>query len=96
MSGSFTTRKAHCPTCGTELSGASPVEVRDALPDPGDLSVCLYCAELLEFNMDLTLSVLSANTIAALPADTRQALLRTQHFIRFVNADKPRRGRPDS
>ena len=31
MSGSFTTRKAHCPTCGAELSGGAPVEATTSL-----------------------------------------------------------------
>jgi hypothetical protein len=85
MKSSFTTREGRCPNCGNELSGATSVTDRKALPNPGDLSVCMYCAELLEFRKDLTLARLSDRDVAALPEEARQALLRAQDLVRRFN-----------
>lgn len=41
-----------CPGCGKVLSAAT---ARNAVPKPGDFSVCVYCTAVLRFNPDLTL-----------------------------------------
>lgn len=85
MTSRFTSRESRCPNCGSELSGAASLSDNKALPKTGDLSICMYCAELLEFRNDLTLARLSASDVAALPEETRQALLRAQDSVRRFN-----------
>lgn len=43
-----------CPYCGTSLDGAMNVDGPNA-PDPGDVTVCLYCAGLAVFTDNLGL-----------------------------------------
>lgn len=43
---------AKCPHCGTVLDAASAFEER-ARPSRGDLGVCVRCAELLVYDVDL-------------------------------------------
>ena len=44
-----------CPKCFTILSAATNMDDENLRPKPGDVTVCLYCAEVLVFNEDLTL-----------------------------------------
>jgi len=37
-----------CPTCGEQLDAATPID-GEATPTEGDLSICLYCGEIMEF-----------------------------------------------
>jgi hypothetical protein len=47
-----------CPSCGSELNAATgPAGLP---PDPGDISVCYDCGEILTFNDDLTSRKLTA------------------------------------
>lgn len=43
-----------CPVCGARLDAATAVR-QDARPDPGDVSVCAYCASVLRFDRELYL-----------------------------------------
>lgn len=43
-----------CPYCDTLLDAATPAE-GDAVPEPGDLSVCIKCASPLVFDGHLRL-----------------------------------------
>lgn len=43
-----------CTNCGKQLDGATSVDC-DAPPDPGDMTVCIYCGHLMAFNEDLQL-----------------------------------------
>jgi len=46
--------KCRCPYCDTLLDAASPAK-GDAVPEPGDASVCIKCASPLVFDKDLRL-----------------------------------------
>jgi hypothetical protein len=39
-----------CPECGRALSAATHMESA-AMPSPGDVSICLYCGEFLEYDV---------------------------------------------
>jgi hypothetical protein len=88
--------ECHCPNCDRKLSAASsPKEL--ALPKPGDISVCVYCGELLEYDSDLHSIRLSAATRAKLKRnqpDKWQMLVDYQREFReakqaFVFTKKP-------
>ena len=51
-----------CPTCKHLLNGYQAVE-HTCKPTPGDVSVCCYCNEVLEFTEDLNLKVASPDSI---------------------------------
>lgn len=43
-----------CPYCGTQLDAATKLD-RAIMPKPGDISVCIKCAQVLVFADDLML-----------------------------------------
>jgi len=75
---------APCPYCGKVLDGASNSKAEK--PNPGDLSVCVYCAGLCQFTATLALERLPAATFEALPADDRAALREHQDAVRAIYA----------
>lgn len=44
----FDTPGLVCPVCHTELDAATNVE-DDQAPKPGDVTICVYCATVMEF-----------------------------------------------
>jgi hypothetical protein len=52
----------HCPSCDKTLDGFSAQHKE--IPKPGDLTVCVYCSEILEFTAEMELQSASAETIA--------------------------------
>lgn len=65
--GMTTTRLApsHCPRCGKNLDAAT-APFAPVRPQPGDVTVCFYCATVLEFTEDMGFKL--AN-ISALPLE---------------------------
>lgn len=45
---------SQCPYCETKLDAATDLETV-VMPKPGDISICIKCAQLLIFTDDLTL-----------------------------------------
>lgn len=41
-------KEANCPGCGERLGAATNL-VSEGAPETGDLTICLYCQELLQF-----------------------------------------------
>jgi len=54
--------RSHCPTCG-ELLDAFSHQDPNAKPIPGDLTICVYCSEVLEFTNTMDLKLASPETI---------------------------------
>jgi hypothetical protein len=42
-----------CSTCGSKLDGHTDMQPTPRPPEPGDLSVCIYCAEALIVTPDM-------------------------------------------
>lgn len=77
-----------CPFCKTELDCASGGPER---PKPGDLSVCLRCANPLIFGDDLSLLPLTLAEIADLEPEVRKMLLKNVAAI-LLFADRNKDG----
>ena len=52
-----------CPTCDSRLDGATQIEGKAVAPCSGDVSICIYCMEYLEFDDDIKLVTLDVNTL---------------------------------
>jgi len=76
-----TVKTTTCPACSHVLEEASAVDGKPTAPVPGDLSVCLYCARLLQFTEDLDVRVMTEADIAQLPNKTRIEVQLTQWAI---------------
>ena len=71
-----------CPICFHKLDAATCVS-GTAPPKPGDLTVCVYCAEPLMFDESLRHVCLDQHGgIDSLAADERKTLLEAQKLIR--------------
>ena len=73
----------HCPACGHEFDAATNM-TDTAAPKPGDLSVCISCATVLEFGFNLKHALFPTERLAKLPPDTLAAVARAQFAIRSV------------
>ena len=77
----------NCPTCNRTLDGATCVDNEDILPKIGDLSVCMYCGTILEYEDGLFLHAISDESLESLKITdppTYNLLIRTHNLIRTM------------
>jgi hypothetical protein len=48
-----------CTNCGKMLDGATSSDADETSPEPGNITICLYCGELMRYENDLTLGKLT-------------------------------------
>lgn len=70
-----------CPECGYRMDAATATR-GNARPRPGDLTLCLSCGAILEFDQDVAPVAMPAGRMADLDDDTRHELRRVQLLIR--------------
>jgi hypothetical protein len=70
-----------CPGCGKMLEVDTAVKNPEAMPQPKDLSVCLYCGVILEFDDTLHRIALSKEQIGKLEPEVRAEVLEIQQVI---------------
>lgn len=75
--------ESKCPTCAANLSAATTMDDPTAVPSVGDVSVCLYCGEVLEFTEDMSLKKIDIETLVE--ADFVQ-LSQIQRFVRYYQS----------
>lgn len=71
-----------CPVCRYEMDCATHTGSWPATPSPGDLSLCLNCGEMLEFNDILVLQPLPPEAFTLLPEEEKATLLRASGLIK--------------
>lgn len=89
MEGEFIQNDA-CPKCGAFLEMATSIDDSKERPKPGDLSVCIYCGEVLEFGPDMVVSSISEEKWWKLGVDVRANLILAQAFVKSAQF-KPNR-----
>ncbi len=62
-----------CPACNHDIDAATAADGTGAKAKEGDLSICFYCASVLQFRASLSLAVFDVN---GLDAETRALVLR--------------------
>ncbi|HET8688702.1 MAG TPA: hypothetical protein VFM18_18965 [Methanosarcina sp.] len=72
-----------CPTCKYIMDAATSVGEK-ATPSPGDISLCMGCGELLEFNDDLILVKASESVLQDMPIEQRIGIAQLQGYIRQI------------
>jgi len=77
----MTTRlpEAECLRCRKKVDAASCVADGGAAPEPGDVTICIFCGYLMTFADDLSFRELTEEDILELPLD---------EVSRFQNARK--------
>lgn len=83
-----------CPSCGV-LNDRASCEEEDAVPEEGDLTVCLYCGNMCAFTVadDGSLGLTDAPSEDTLDEYTREWLRRTREFIHEFHASRGPVGR---
>jgi hypothetical protein len=76
--------KDGCPVCFHPLDAAT-CATGDARPEPGDLTVCLYCTTFLRFDDQLRHVKLQDGEFSQLDAVERRTLVRARNLIRSRN-----------
>ena len=80
-------QNVNCPVCLELLDGASGFNTDNA-PKEGDISICIYCGEILIFNDDFSLSKANSYDILQFQheaPDNYRALLAIQNYVRQKN-----------
>jgi hypothetical protein len=54
-----------CPTCESKLDAATAFDDSGATARPGDVTICVYCNEILEFTEELMLVKVDITTLPA-------------------------------
>jgi len=70
----------HCPACQHLLDGFSTMR-EDARPRTGSITICCYCAELLELTAQMTHILITKERLAALRPAELEAVQRGRRAI---------------
>lgn len=84
MSEGLTTRLPldHCPRCEQKLDAATSLDFKT--PMPGDLSVCIHCAAVLQWSPIMRLEVADLRTVPV------EALQKVAAFVAAARYVTPR------
>lgn len=72
----------NCPTCNAVINSSTAIG-EDAVPVPGDLSICFECGEYLYFESDMNLGVLPDLLFHEQDNETRYQLIKARKLIRM-------------
>lgn len=77
-----------CPKCGKTLDAACSLHNPEARPTPGDVSICIYCAALLQFDEALAPQILTNEALDAMPGEFIAELLHAQSSLVVFKAQE--------
>ena len=60
-----------CPVCAGTLNAATGINT-NGLPKSGDITICINCAALLEFNDELRLQLISEGVLSEMSEDNKK------------------------
>lgn len=81
----FRTPEQRCKKCGATLSGVEEQFGDTRPPRKGDLTICVKCAAILQFEEDLSLSLATAKDLEELKPDEAEALQAArQRVLDFI------------
>ncbi|MBR0883889.1 hypothetical protein ACVMGC_000967 [Bradyrhizobium barranii subsp. barranii] len=64
-------RQSACTGCGKHLDGATVIDQKRAVPESGNITLCLYCGHLQAFADDLSLRELTDAEMHEVAGDER-------------------------
>lgn len=70
-----------CPVCKYEMDSATCVGVEGIEPQPGDVSLCLNCGEVLQYNDILVLKTVTDEELAFMDNQSKAAITMARSFI---------------
>jgi sugar (pentulose or hexulose) kinase len=81
---------SRCPVCGTAHDYQSSVTGDDAVPEDGDLTLCISCGSMLYFDMEIEgcLRVPTASEQAAIDADPNLQMVKSM-WAQMIGGKRP-------
>lgn len=76
-----------CPTCNYELDAAENLDDPNLLPKCGDITVCINCAEILEYNDNMKLKKANVKNIS------QEQFYEVVRIVRAIQHSKRSNGR---
>ena len=88
--------KQQCPVCDHKIDRVSGVSGKgkvddDVQPNPGDITMCVYCRSFLIFTAELGHREATDEEIAELPHDQRMLLSKARRLAKEVFGGQPRK-----
>lgn len=77
-------KRTTCINCGHTLDACTAME-DGATPNPGDITICLYCGEVSAFCEDLTTRSVSKEEFESYDDDLKSEIIKVQALIRITN-----------
>ena len=74
-------RKRHCPHCNHQLDAATAISGEDIKPRKGDLTICIECAVILQFDKNIRPVRLTGMTLDALPAEVFDQVTKVRNQL---------------
>lgn len=71
-----------CPVCRYEMECATSLEKIRRVPIAGDLSICLNCGEILQFNDILVAKPIPKELLSSLDDQTKELLIKARTIIK--------------
>jgi|SRR5277367_1643086 len=71
-----------CPTCRYRTDSATCAKNSRLRPKPGDLTVCLNCGEVLEFQNDMKMKLATVSALMACGEELHALIVKAQSLIR--------------
>lgn len=76
-------KSSYCPCCDHRLDASFEAKGQNIDPKPGDLSICIYCLAILEYQKDLTFKELLEEDLKKMDLETlahlKSALYHAYH-----------------
>jgi len=73
-----------CIRCHKFLDVATGSEPDQRCPKPGDLTICLFCGEVYQFRLDLTLENLSDERVSEIDEETGGQIKKARKIVQAV------------
>jgi hypothetical protein len=79
----------NCYKCGRLLDASSHINDANIKPNPGDFTICIYCASVLVFNDDLTARAITDEELLALSEESRQIIIEAvEQILNFISSKR--------
>lgn len=74
-------RKRFCPNCKHQLDAVTHIGFEDVKPSKGDITICINCAEILQFDKNIRPIKLTDITLEELPSDIFQKITEARKLL---------------
>lgn len=74
--------ECYCPVCTNFLDAATPCNNKDDFPKEGDITICAYCAAILEFDVNIKPMLLTKQTMSKMSQQELRNILGIAKYVK--------------